>query len=52
MVGTGSGMEGGAVLGDAVRQSRPAPAAKRLIFCRKNNDGICGQDYAVILAGE
>lgn len=37
LVGDGSGAGGGAVLVDAVRQSRPAPAAKRLIFYRKNN---------------
>ena len=37
LVGAGSGVEGRAVLGDAVRQSRPAPAAKRLIFFSENN---------------
>lgn len=37
LAGDGSGAGGGAVLGDAVRQSRPAPAAKRLISWKKNN---------------
>ena len=36
LASVGSGVGGGAVLWDAVRQSRPAPAAKRLIFFAEN----------------